>query len=408
MVTEYSNLISFQDLFSKSTDHFLEPFRHIVNPDITNGMHLPFKLSEKKRENKISPILKLAKPDNANEIVNIYLDIYKGTYPYKEMENIKEVKRMIEDSSYRFLLFKTPTNKIAGCFTYELDFNNRRGYMRGFNIKPKYQGIFDAVKAVVGSMIGVWNEYREKICHWYCENRTAHTKSQYLSIVCGINPIAFFPNKDVFFGKIESDIMHIAYNSKALSKYRINSCPNIISSVKPCFEYSKEKYDLGKCKISHPNISLNKTKIKQLKKKLEVRIENFSFNYEKIKFSSLNGSYFEFLHTPQVNNFEKVKYSVNSLEELYVYLKNFKKIIQEWNIRYSECFISAYKPSHQLLFYKAGFRPRGYIPSWNYNTPKKKFEDYIVFNFYKGGKLSNLHLIDEGIKLLNFIGESIE
>lgn len=400
MVTQYSNLVSFQDLFPESTDHFLEPFRHIVDPDITNGMHLPFILSEKQRDQKLSPILQLAQPTNAQEIVHIYKQIYKGTYPYKEMESVEEVTQMIQDPHYEWLLFKTPTGQIAGCFTYELDFDHKRGYMRGFNINPTYQGILDAVKAVVGSMIGIWSQYRDRICHWYCENRTAHTKSQYLSAVCGINPIAFFPNKDVFFGKVESDIMHIAYNSKALTKYRSHQVPHIIPSVKPCFTYSQEKYQLESCEISHPTISLDKHLLRKAETQLEVHITKSPFKYETITYSIDGDSFFQFLYTPQVNNFEKMKYRVKNCEELYVFLNTIGKIIYEWNIRYAECFVSAYNPAHQQLFYNQGFRPRGYVPSWHFTQQHGSFADAVVFNWYKGD-LATPRLIDQGMSLFN-------
>ncbi|TFF95460.1 MAG: hypothetical protein EU547_07520 [Promethearchaeota archaeon] len=403
MVTQYSNLISFQELFSESTDHFLEPFKHIVNPDINNGMHLPFELSEKQRNKKISPILQLARPDDAKVITKIYKDIYKGTYPYREMQDVNEVKLMISDPHYEWLLFKTQNGRIAGCFTYELDFENKRGYMRGFNIKPKYQGIIDSVKAVIGSMIGIWNQYQNKIYNWYCENRTAHSKSQYLSVVCGINPIAFFPNKDIFFGKVESDIMHIIYNLKVLRSFRAKKIPLIIPAVKNCFSYATIKYNLGKIKVKNPRLKIDKKEINILQKKLDIQVNRSPFQYEKITFSLSNKSYFQFLFTPQVNNFEKVHYHVNNINELYLYLKHFKRIIDNWNIRYAECFVSAYKPIFQKLFYRMGFQPRGYVPSWKYDNQNKSFNDSIVFNWFKKPLGSKPKLIIEGQELLKYI-----
>lgn len=56
------------------------------NANIRTGMDLPFELTEKARDDKISPILQLATPEDAQAIVDIYLDIYQGTYSYKEME----------------------------------------------------------------------------------------------------------------------------------------------------------------------------------------------------------------------------------------------------------------------------------------------------------------------------------
>ncbi|MHA1328692.1 MAG: hypothetical protein ACTSRH_15445 [Promethearchaeota archaeon] len=122
--------ISFNHLFPENTENFLVPFRNIVVSDIQNGMNLNFDLVEKPRKKKISPILVLATPEDAEAIVDIYFDIYNGTYPYKEMEDVKEVRQMIESDEFEWLLFKNEEGDILGCFTYELDFFKRKEVSR--------------------------------------------------------------------------------------------------------------------------------------------------------------------------------------------------------------------------------------------------------------------------------------
>ena len=116
---------------------------------------------------------------------------------------------------------------------------------------------------------------------------------------------------------------------------------------------------------------------------------------------SSSDSFLEFLYSPQVNNFEKIKYKVSKIEELYVFVQELIKLRKELNIRYCEVFVSAYKPSHQEIFYKAGLIPRGYIPSWNYNQVEGLFEDNILLNWFKGQISEDIQLIDEGKKLLD-------
>jgi hypothetical protein len=361
-------------------------------------MDLPFKLTEKERNEKISPILQLATPENAPEIVDIYLDIYQGTYPYKEMEDVMEVKRMIESSDFRWLLFKTPfKEKIVGCFTYQLDFKKKRGYMRGFNVKRNYQGILDSVKAIIGSMIGVWTEYRNKIKLWYCENRTAHAKSQYLSNLCGIKPIAFLPNKDIFNKSIESDIMHIAYEYSTLDQLRSPKIPKIISKVKPFFNYSNKRYVLGFFKELNPRLTLRLRNSSILNQQIEMDIHNQKFGYKRIRFALPDKeSYFKFLYNSKAKNVEKTKYRVSNQEELSLFLWEWLEFIKKYNVRYAEAFISAYEPEYQNLFFKFGFSPRGYIPAWDYNNKTGKFEDSIIFNWYKGSLSTEPKLLDSG------------
>ena len=116
-----------------------------------------------------------------------------------------------------------------------------------------------------------------------------------------------------------------------------------------------------------------------------------------------SGAYFKFLHTPQVKNVEKIEYKVNNLEELFVFLQEFKKVIRKLKVRYYEVYVSAYEPFHQGLFRSEGFIPRGYIPSWKYNPENEKFEDYVLFNCYEGEIDENIQLIPEGKELFKIL-----
>jgi len=130
------------------------------------------------------------------------------------------------------------------------------------------------------------------------------------------------------------------------------------------------------------------------------------FGYEIITFSFDNeDSYFQFLYTPQLNNIEKTVYKTKDIEELYIFLQELNKFVDKLSIRYVECFVSAYEPSHQKLFYDSGFSPRGYVPSWNFNDDKNIFEDYIVFNYFKGKIDKKIQLIPESMDLLHALNE---
>jgi len=397
-----NSVVSLNELFPNFTNQFIKPFEKVVNPDIHNGMYLDFELSDREHKNKVNPILRLARPEDAEEIIGIYKELYNCTYPYKEMEDLTEVRKMIQDPSIQWIIYQDPSFNIAGCITYVLDFNNKRGYIRGFMLKKKYQGIIDITKAMIGSMLGMIFKYRNRIYNWYVENRTVHAKSQYSMWVCGIAPIGFYPNKDSFLGKVESDLMQILYDERSLRQYRSRTIPTIIPAVEDCYLYSHRRYNLGAYKKRSPKITLDYKKIKILHSKLKTSIQKDDFGYETIKFSFENiKSYFQFLYTPTVSNFEKTIYKVTSLEELFVFVQEFLKWKKELRVRYCEVFISAYHCEHQQIFYDAGLTPRGYVPSWKYNNKDSVFEDFILFNWYKGQISEKIHLIQEGWDLLD-------
>ncbi len=399
-----NSILTINNSFPECTNQFLEPFKDRMDTNLHKGMELNFEISNRKSVKKVCPILKLANPDDAHDIAELYRELYKGTYPYKEMEDVEEVSSMIQNPNYRWILFKSLYGKTLGCFTFALDFKNKKGYARGLMVKRKYQGIIDVLKASLGSYVGMYSMFQDKILIWYSENRTAHTASQYSQALGGAKPIAFYPNKDVFLGKIESDIMHIGYDNLVLQKYRKKERPKLIAETVNPYLYATKRYNLGPIQIVKPHLNLNLQKICSLKNQISRKIEKDKYGYVQIKLTIQDtGSYFKFLYTPLVQNFEKTKYKVRSLEELFIFTRNFKKCMKEFKIRYSEVFVSAYEPEHQRMFLDIGLKPRGYVPSWKYNDKTDKFEDNILFNYYQGKIDKNLRLIEEGRDLLNYI-----
>ncbi len=121
-----------------------------------------------------------------------------------------------------------------------------------------------------------------------------------------------------------------------------------------------------------PEINLDYEKIGSEQKRLRKDVIKDKYGYQYFQFFITGTkSYFSFLHTPCIQNLEKMKYHITLLEELYVYLEEFLKVIKENHIRYSEVFVSDFSPEHQQLFYEFGFRTRGYIPCWSYKKKKK-------------------------------------
>jgi len=146
-------------------------------------------------------------------------------------------------------------------------------------------------------------------------------------------------------------------------------------------------------------------KINKLHKRLEKKVVRDAFGYETITLSIKGSpSFFTFLYTPQVQNFEKTEYHIENLEELYVFIKALLQCKEELNVRYCELFVSAYAPEHQQIFYDAGFRPRGYVPSWEYCSKNDCFKDMVLFSMFEGQVSKDIQLIKQGQELVQTIG----
>lgn len=396
-------IIPYAKLFSTSINAFLELFEGVLDcATIEEGMTLDFDIDTRINNSKLSPILRLAKPDDAHYISAICREVYQGTYPYREIMDEKHVRAMIKSPKHYFILFLIG-GEVIGCFRCALEFDQKKGYMGGFMLLEPYQGTVDVVKAIIGSYVWMWNTFREEILVWYCENRTAHAASQYITAVCGIHTIALFPNKDIFFKEVESDVMGIIYQDKVFTNLRAKQVPQLIEDSIDCFLYTDELYGLGNFSIVPEDLELDMDKVEAIRKRILISIREDDHQYQHVSFSIVgSNSKFSFLHTPHIQNCEKINYHFNSNEEFFVLLEFFTHYMQEHRIRYSEIFVSAYNPDHQKIINAFDFHARGYVPNWKYNKKKGVFEDYIVFNWYRGG-LTDLDLLAEGSHLLELV-----
>ncbi|NVM34498.1 MAG: DUF998 domain-containing protein [Candidatus Lokiarchaeota archaeon] len=401
------SVVTYEDMFMNFTQQFLQSFEEIASNDFQTGTYVDFEIAGRDHKNRINPMIRMATSEDIDEIIFIYKDVYDDSYPYKEMEDRKEIRKMLESPNVEWLIFETVEHEIVGCFTFMLDFDKKMGNIRGFNLKKKFLGKLDIMKMAMGSIIAMYKKYNDRIFRWYGECRTAHSKSQYFLSALGFKPVGFYPCKDIFYDKVESDLLILSYDERALTTMRSNETPKVLPEALSGFLYSDSRYNLGSCKIVDSNnldLNVDSQKISELQKNLIRHVSKDKFGYESIKLCFENSdSFFEFLYTPTVQNFEKTHYKVKFLEELYIFVHEFLEYGKKYEIRYCEAFISAYKPAHQKIFSELGLHPSGYVPSWKYNQKTGTFEDCILFNWFEG-EINNIRLLDEGKDLLEILG----
>jgi len=386
-------------------DDFLEELKAYGDFDIQRAT--PFKITSKAHfpEKKLNPLLRVAIPQDAKIIADLVKEVYDGTYPYKEMEDEEEVRRMIVSGKTMFVLFLDKQSQVFGSTAFEFDFGAKRCSMRTWVVKKEYHGKFESTKSLMGCCVYVWSLYRDNIYLWYGEVRTAHAKTQYILDLISLKGVGFYPNKDIFYGNVESDILQISYNKKALKELRCRHNPTFIPEVEKSFIYSNGKFGLGPYQVVIPKISLSDVKIRESQERLIKEIHTDKFEYSTIKLSITGSdSYLEFLYTPTVQNIEKTKYKAENIEELFVLIQEFKNCAEELQVRYFEVFVSAYNASHQQIFLDLGLIPRGYVPSWEYNKEYDCFEDRILFNCCEGTIDTTMVVYEENKPLLETLG----
>lgn len=233
-----------------SINQFLNLYHEIDRVDLENILRLDFDLdysvlSRYVNSQRICPIIEIAQPEDAHEISLIFKEIYQGTYPYKRMEHSSSIADMIKDPNYYWFLFKLDSGEIVGAFGSHLEFEAKRGFLFGFVIKKGYHKIIDIFKAFIGCTLFLWKKFQQEIFLWYGEMRTNETSSQFFTSIVGMKPVAFYPNKDLFFNKEESDILQVIYNREALTTLRKKERPKIIRQALNSYAYVNKRFHLG-------------------------------------------------------------------------------------------------------------------------------------------------------------------
>jgi hypothetical protein len=373
--------------------------------DIREGITL----LSRSRKHKFIPSARLAQPGDEKEIVQIFKEIYRGKYPFREFEKESEILKMIEDPMYYWVVFKNGSGSIIGCIGLEIEIENKRGILHGLAFKRQYQGLTDLYKLFSASFCSVLRIFEKEMLSVSCEVRSAHSKSQYMGKLSGFVPVAFLPNKDIFFDKEESEIIVIAYREAALKKYRSPKTATIPFQVLKSFSYASQKLGIGPFKVkNYPNLVYRARTLVKCRERFLKHIEQDKYDNECVTFSyGDSSSYFIFFHNTYIKNIERISYSVQSKEELFVFLEKLFEFMEENLVRYCDCFVSAYDPLHQAIFLNAGFEPYGYIPAYKYNRKEDKLEDQVVFAYYRSEvNPENLKLIPETKELVKILKPS--
>jgi len=388
-----------EDIKHPTLDNYLALNEKYKDLDIRKGISL----STKSKKHKIVPSSWIAEPGDEKEIVQIFKEIYGDGYPFKEFESESEILRMIEDTFFHWIIFRNGSGSIIGCIGLEIDRDNKRGIFHGLVFKKLYQGFTDFTKLFTATFCSLVRIFEKEMLSVSCEVRSAHSKTQFMGKYLGLLPLAFLPNKDVFFNKEESEILIISYRDEALQKYRSPKTVKIPFQVLKSYYYASHKLDIGSFKVkNYPNLAYKERKVLKCKELYTRRVEEDKLENEFITFSYTESeSYFTFFHNKYINNIECISYLVSSKEELYVFLEKLIDFIRDNNVRYCDCFVSAYNPLHQTIFLNAGFEPYGYAPAYKYNKKENTLEDQILFVYYKGEiNLERLKLIPEAKELV--------
>jgi len=290
-------------------------------------------------------------------------------YPYPEVFDPEWIDRTGKKHVLQ-LVRDTFTKQVIGAGTVLLDFHNQRGYVRGVMIDPTYQGKGLANYILVNAYRDVIAQYRDELKIFWTENRTAHAKSQKISELSGMNPVALLPNKDFFHQKRESDLLYILYSMNTLKTRRPE--PTLIPEVMPIFERVCKRLRLDDAVPTVvPRTRSNGYEVKG-------SITDDKYNYHYCSFRAC-GKELKFEVNPRTQVAEKTWFSPDIDATTLRTLLKVARAAMHPTLYYMECYVSAFKPDQQQVFVDEGFKPTGYIPGWDVVDGRR--EDVVLMSW---------------------------
>ena len=197
-------------------DEFLDLHKDIIKFGPKTILDSKININKERTKEKVKTIVEIAEPKDSKQIADIFKNLYSNSYPYKRMEDSIEIQKRIEESKTKWTLYKTENGKIVGCFGADLDFGFNKALLHGFAIQRDYHHIIDVLKASIISFLYFWYFYRNQKQSWFGEVRTYSTVPQWGTAMYGLRPIAFLPNKDIFFNKVESEFLHASFKKEMI------------------------------------------------------------------------------------------------------------------------------------------------------------------------------------------------
>ena len=179
------------DLFITQKEHklfiedFLETYAKSKELDLQKGILLK---SKKNIEAPFTYTLQYATVEDAVDITDIIKEVYRGTYPYKEFEDPKEIIEMIKDPYFNWVVFQKDSGENIACGAYEVNLETKSGVFHAVALKRKYHGKVRAENAGLMFLSSAFSQFRGKVLRWSCEVVSHHYKSQVILKNLGMIP----------------------------------------------------------------------------------------------------------------------------------------------------------------------------------------------------------------------------
>lgn len=137
-------------------------------------------------------IYRLAKPEDIAAILNLYYEVYTGSYPDSMFSNFKSLEAAIS-SRANFIFVATYEYKVIACLLFKYDSNNLLGKAGAAIVASEYRG-YNITQKLINHGITYLQKNTVGLELLYATTRTVHKAAQLLTQQMGFKKLGIFPN----------------------------------------------------------------------------------------------------------------------------------------------------------------------------------------------------------------------
>ncbi len=325
--------------------------------------------------------LRLARPGDAAAIQNIYQEVYRGTYTYREYTDTAYLARDMASGHANWYVIQDESRQgeVAGCVSATVDARHWRAYSRGMMMRPAWQGRGGASRLFGDAFQDLLRCFKGGIRFLWAETRADSPKPQAVCEAIGLQPCGILPGKDVFFGRRETPVL-MAIHSSAAWRGR-DAAIRLVPELVPLHGAIRAmNRPMRKDAVTVvEGVTTGKTRCKNA-----VDVEPFEkdFGYTTYVFTcEKTGESLSIDVNRQCANAEGMEIHCSRPSTAHALLAFSLGYLRGRGVQYFEGYCPANKPALQEAFLAAGLRPLGYVPAWNKDPRTGLHVDHVVFGW---------------------------
>ncbi len=312
--------------------------------------------------------IRIARPDDAYQVAELYRKVYGDEYPCPELFTEEGMREFLTfERSHTITSIVRLDGAVVASGTFQI--HGRVAYSRGWMVDPAWQGKIGTRQVFQRLLLQARYNLAGKVDYFYGELRTATAKLQGIIEEIGFRPLAALPRKDIFEGKREVEII-FAYYYREPRPAHLRLTPR---AARVASAVLQQQVAAVRVFVPPSGFTAESDHI--------INYNEESNGDGHLHVALPDGASLDAIVCPASRNSEKVAVYATSIGDYASLLQSYLAQVKARRLDYAEVYVAADAPARQAILEDLGFSPTGFLPQW-YAVNSHHPIDYIVYTIH--------------------------